>query len=391
MWATKVDSNTDLNSPQATSIFHRGISDGSVLHSHKISQLQASMAPLTPLHDLGSSTFEGGTVTTSFAHINLKNQPSLRMSVVTEDDAVSVTPPETEPSSPKGGAKLSVFLGSRCTRVHFVRHAEGFHNVVTRQAGHRAEAVIKAAHEEAKRKALADGKSPQEAEALAKAAAVKVERVEENRPVHHATPGAEDYTDAELTEAGRNQCYALRGKMDRNLIIDPHHRTHIDLVVVSPLRRCLETADIIFGPGCSSTRPDLKPFLVNDLCRERYGEFYCDKRRAMSENKKDPRFGEWDWETQAEDWPSKCMLFSDEDTTWKPERETDEHVHERAMLFLQWLAKRPEREVAVVTHSSFLKNLFKVFGGETSEADQDVLRALPANCELRTVVLCHHG
>eukprot|EP00930_Biecheleria_cincta_P041753 TRINITY_DN28674_c0_g1_i1.p1 TRINITY_DN28674_c0_g1~~TRINITY_DN28674_c0_g1_i1.p1 ORF type:complete len:368 (-),score=72.02 TRINITY_DN28674_c0_g1_i1:235-1185(-) len=297
------------------------------------------------------ATFEGGSVKKHFAQISKK----------------SFEGGEAEPISPTGGsAKLSVFLGSRCTRVHFVRHAEGYHNVVTRAAGEAAAEAVK--HESA-----------------------AVKRAAENRPVHFATEGAEKYTDAELTEAGRNQCYALRGKMDRNVLVDPLHATHIDLVVVSPLRRCLETADLIFGPGRSEGRPDLKRFLVHDLCRERYGEFTCDKRRALSENQEDPRWQHWDWETQKEGWPEGVMPFTDEDTAWTNDREPEQHVHNRAMAFLQWLAERPEQEVAVVTHSSFLKNLFKLFGEDISKEDQDVLRAVPANCELRTVVLCHHG
>jgi len=251
--------------------------------------------------------------------------------------------------------------------------------------------VIQKASDDALQAARKAGKPDSEAKLLAAKAHVKASRVEENRPVHFGTPGADRYTDAELTENGRNQCYALRGKMDRNRQVDRLQRTHIDLVVVSPLKRCLETADIIFGPCQQEGRSDLQPFLVHDLCRERFGEFYCDKRAPMSQTMRDPRWCKMDWETQAEDWPATVMPFTDEDTAWCEERETEEHVHERAMRFLQWLSSRPEQEVAVVTHSSFLKNLFKVFGGDTSKDDQDVLRAVPANCELRTVVLCHHG
>lgn len=291
-------------------------------------------------------------------------------------------------SSPVG---LSVFLGSRCTRVHFVRHAEGFHNVITRQAAERCDDIVAAAAEAARTAAISAGCDAAQAEARAQAARTKALRTEENRPVHYATKGAERYTDAELTEAGRNQCYALRGKIDRNQVLSPLDRLHIDLVVVSPLRRCLETADLIFGPCRSQARPDLLPFMVHDMCRERYGEFYCDKRRPMSQTREDPRYKEFDWESQKEKWPEHVMPFSDVDTAWQEEREPEEHVLRRAMQFLHWLAARPEREVVVVTHSSFLKNLFTVFGGQTSKDDQDVLRAVPANCELRTVVLCHHG
>jgi len=370
----------DLNAPTSPApAWGRAVSTGTGMDQHAKSPIMKES--LEPLFEPGSSTFEGEGVSNHFAQIKRRLSGSL------------LAVPTGEPVSPSklAGPKMSVFLGNRCTRVHFVRHAEGDHNVVTRKAGQKAHAMLQKSFDDAFKKAKAGGKSDEEAQATAKAARTKLERVEENRPVHFATEGADEYTDAVLTEAGRNQCYALRGKMDRNAMLDPLLRTHIDLVVVSPLRRCLETAEIIFGPARTEQRPELKPFIVHDLCRERYGEFYCDKRRPMSENRQDPCFRHFDWETQEKDWPSLFMPFTDEDEAWQEDREPEAHVHERAMQFLNWLAKRPEQEVAVVTHSSFLKNLFKVFGGDTSKDDQDVLRAVPANCELRTVVLCHHG
>lgn len=372
--------------------FTRAYSEGVEHLAPRIAHRALPAPQLEPLFEPDTGTFVSGNVS-YFAQLRRKRSGNLLRQSSEEEEAEKARQGSKGSSDRLEAPKLSmsIFLGSRCTRVHFVRHAEGHHNVVTREAGRLAEAMLHKAQEAAYRGAIESGKSASEAEALAKTARMALERIEENRPVHYATAGAHRYTDAELTEAGRNQCYALRGKMARNLLVDPLLRTHIDLVVVSPLRRCLETADIIFGPSRSEGRPELDQFLVNDLCRERYGEFYCDKRLPMSETREDPRWSDWDWDSQKINWPTAVGEFTDEDTVWAEEREPDSHVHDRAMQFLQWLAKRPEREVAVVTHSSFLKNLFKVFGGNTSQDDQDVLRALPANCELRTVVLCHHG
>jgi broad specificity phosphatase PhoE len=301
---------------------------------------------------------------------------------------------EGEQESDESLGNFSVFLGQRCTRVHFVRHAEGTHNVAARAAGVLAKEEVDHLKAKHKEKAIADGKSSSESEAIAEKAGVSAMRTLENKPVHFDTQGADQFTDAQLTESGQDQCFSLRGKIDRNHRLDPLHQLHIDLVVVSPLRRCLETADLIFGPGRCEEYPDGVPFLVHDLCRERYGEFYCDKRLPMSETKEDSRWTHWDWDTQKSSMPDDVMPYSDTDVVWTPEREPEAHVRRRAVSFLKWLSNRPEDEVAVVTHSSFMKHMFAIFTGEASpsvEHDRDVLRAVPANCELRTVVLCHHG
>ncbi len=82
----------------------------------------------------------------------------------------------------------------------------------------------------------------------------------------------------------------------------------------------------------------------------------------------------------------------DEDVFFTPdEREPEEHCRARAVQFLEWLNKRPEKCIAVVTHSSFLRHLFMQFGGDKSVDDKDTLQRLAGNCELRSVVMCSHG
>ena len=60
-------------------------------------------------------------------------------------------------------------------------------------------------------------------------------------------------------------------------------------------------------------------------------------------------------------------------------RESDEHCCERALLFLEWLNKRPEKCIAVVTHSSFLRHIFSQFGGNLAADDKDSLQRLAGN------------
>ena len=80
--------------------------------------------------------------------------------------------------------------------------------------------------------------------------------------------------------------------MDVDDAYNAHNKT-IELVVSSPLTRCLQTASHIFPPyyfrsdGISSKASSLSPFVLNKSCtvcchgdvREAYGMHYPDKRR----------------------------------------------------------------------------------------------------------------
>jgi len=247
---------------------------------------------------------------------------------------------------------FSIFLAERTKKIHFIRHAEGEHNVLTANTG-------------------------------------------SNSCLHRkAGESARDHPlwDARLTEKGINQARMLREYLaTRPSGSNPF--TAFDLVVVSPLTRTLETAEHIFGPARKPGSPAFldkgetyqgrapqPKILVREECRERWGEYVCDGRRAIREIA--PEFPNFDF----------SEIENDEDIFYtEDEREPDELCCERAVLFLEWLNKRPEKCIAVVTHSSFLRHLFQEFGGNTSLDDRDRLKRVAANCELRSVVMCSHG
>ena len=231
---------------------------------------------------------------------------------------------------------FSLFLANRTKTIHFVRHAEGEHNEANRAAG-------------------------------------------DETPVTVTTPGSWRYLDARLTPLGIEQCVQAREKL--------LHNVHPQLIVVSPFTRTIQTAHVMFG-GSNSRCSQSAPFLVHDLCRERSGRFTCDKRRPKSEIVQEMK-PVYDLTGDAIDFES-FGYPTEQDLHWTEKREDSELVVQRCIDFMQWLASRPEREIAVVTHSSFLKHLFRSFGHQTAEKDKSELHRLAGNAEVRSICLALH-
>ena len=122
---------------------------------------------------------------------------------------------------------FSLFLANRTKTIHFIRHAEGTHNEANQAYG-------------------------------------------DDTPCTVGTPNAWNHMDARLTNKGIGQCIKVRNEILSEGTKKP------ELIVVSPFTRTLQTAHIIFcGSGV--------PFLVHNLCRERWGKYTCDKLRPKSE------------------------------------------------------------------------------------------------------------
>eukprot|EP00195_Chlamydomonas_chlamydogama_P017695 CAMPEP_0202890154 /NCGR_PEP_ID=MMETSP1392-20130828/658_1 /ASSEMBLY_ACC=CAM_ASM_000868 /TAXON_ID=225041 /ORGANISM="Chlamydomonas chlamydogama, Strain SAG 11-48b" /LENGTH=295 /DNA_ID=CAMNT_0049573673 /DNA_START=133 /DNA_END=1020 /DNA_ORIENTATION=+ len=262
------------------------------------------------------------------------------------DMKVSVTTTTEAEYLNEDGAKhrLSMIPLRYTKTIHFVRHGLGFHNI----AGH------------------------------------------ENRDNYKS----EEWFDAHLTEVGWQQAEALN-----------HHIQKInlpfDLVVVSPLMRALETAVGAFGRGPwspSDSQPPLMaarggddrhcmprsavsaaglpPIVAHELCREHLGVHPCDRRHPTSFYR--AAFPAVDF----------SLVTEEEDVLWRLEqRESKEAIKERGMAFMRWIMTRPERNIAVVTHSSFLHFTMQNFGHDASIAVQGELHRWYENCEMRSVVV----
>lgn len=126
-------------------------------------------------------------------------------------------------------------------------------------------------------------------------------------------------------------------------------------------------------PGTSLRR--CPPFLAVELFREHLGVHPCDRRRPLSETSR--QFPGVDF----------SLVESDEDVHWDPEvRESAQELERRGAEALAWLAERPEREIAVVSHGGLLWHALVALGKNAPHAHATPPRWFE-NCEMRTVVL----
>ena len=231
---------------------------------------------------------------------------------------------------------------------------------------------------------------------------------------------SERYFDAHLTPKGWAQCRALKKHLDEAVTHDgcEHVMDRIELVVVSPLMRALETAVGALGGDDKSCDPPasrldsalmlsrtaiegVRPahaaigtrnegireqpgrwrlkFLACELCREHVGENPCDRRRRTSE--------------YARAFPGVDFseISSEEDTAWGTMIETNDQMCERAHRFMEWVMRRPETHIAVVTHSAFMAAMLREFGATDQlgchESVKRETHRWPNNCEMRPVVV----
>ncbi|KAJ6754915.1 BROAD-SPECIFICITY PHOSPHATASE YOR283W-RELATED [Salix purpurea] len=241
-----------------------------------------------------------------------------------------------------GGRDPSLYPLHRCKTIHVVRHAQGLHNV--------------------------------EGEKNYKA---------------YLNP---EYLDAPLTQLGWQQVDYLRKHVHASGLFK-----RVELVVTSPLLRTLQTAVGVFGGESymdgtnalplmvanvgNSDRASISslnspPFIAVEDCREHFGVHPCDKRHHVSEYQ--VLFPAVDF----------SLIETDEDVLWKADvRETTEELAARGLKFLNWLWTRKEKEIAIVTHSSFLVHTLSAFGNDCHPSVKKEMGTRFANCELRSMVI----
>lgn len=153
---------------------------------------------------------------------------------------------------------------------------------------------------------------------------------------HRLTGEDPGHVDARLTARGRAQVAAAR---------DGLRAIPFDLVVTSPLTRAIETTMGVFGEHPS--RPDILVEVLHRECQESS----CDIGRAASEIAAE--FPHLDVGHLPEIW----WHAGDEPPDGRCPVEPRELFDGRVAAFREWLARRPERSIAVVGHGTFFYHL----------------------------------
>ena len=157
--------------------------------------------------------------------------------------------------------------------------------------------------------------------------------------------------DSPLTNEGHLQSIELGNTWPK--------KREIDLVLVSPLTRTLDTAMNIFG--------DTEiPMISEEFLREYpIGEDTCNKRSSLTHLKnKYPRVD--------------FNLISDSDTLWSSDyRETIDELEQRLDEMVKYLQNRSEKNIAIVGHSSYFGQFKDNHIGYMENGDEELKHCYP--------------
>ena len=157
--------------------------------------------------------------------------------------------------------------------------------------------------------------------------------------------------DSPLTQEGHLQSIELGQSWEM--------KKEIELVLVSPLTRTLETCMNIFG--------DTEiPIISHEFLREYpIGEDTCNKRSSLTLLKN--RFPNIEFQ-----------LDVDQDTLWKEDyRENMIELEQRLEKMITYLQSRPEKNIAIVGHSSFFGQFKDNHIGYLENGDEELKHCYP--------------
>eukprot|EP00536_Pseudo-nitzschia_multiseries_P007071 jgi/Psemu1/194548/e_gw1.159.123.1 len=181
----------------------------------------------------------------------------------------------------------------------------------------------------------------------------------------------EEFLDPPLTETGRRQCKDRRVQCAE---LSPQ------LVIVSPLLRCIQTAKLSFADHLTSTNSvnnpkgaDYVPWVSHEGCREDLGLLVGSKRRSVSDIAMDHPDIDF------------SAIEHDDDILWENygvRRETLLEQSERIYDFMtEYVKNRPEQDIAIVSHSAILFTLLNA----VMDIEREDLRSWFLTSEVRSM------
>ena len=145
-----------------------------------------------------------------------------------------------------------------------------------------------------------------------------------------------------------------------------------DLIVSSPLTRCLQTAALAFPDVFLSNREDCTLQMCSLLPEkvDSYGD--CERRIATVIEEKPELYlfehtmSQSCYQKKNQDdkldqiYSPRWELATDDKNEFPFPSESKESARKRVALFWRWLAERPEQVIAVVTHSKLVKKHYQI-------------------------------
>lgn len=232
---------------------------------------------------------------------------------------------------------------SRTRTIYFIRHGEAYHNILEKKAKAKA-----------RDDATAEGLAPDCEETL--------RRVDEARK---GVLSDESLLDAPLSDMGEIEAQGARTSIER--IVKEKGLPPPTEVLVSPLQRAIQTADIVF--------PAHDNIHVREEVRERLTGRACDTRRPSIEVVKQPSFRRFSSNSRL----MESFLESDNsdgEDEKKGEVEDKYQLRKRTRKLFDLIAESDHKVLAVVTHKAFLRELERGPFGNAAATEF-------ANCEVR--------
>jgi len=228
--------------------------------------------------------------------------------------------------------------------LYFIRHGEAYHNILEKKAKMKA-----------REGAIAEGLAPDSEETL--------RRMEEARK---GVLNDESLLDAPLSETGEKEAEDARRTLER--LIKEEGLPPPTEVLVSPLERALQTANIIF--------PDHNNIHVREEVRERLTGKACDNAHSSAEIARRDSFKRFSMNRLLMKSLLRSLGSSKVGGFLKGELENKYQLRERTLKLFDLIAESDHEVLAVVTHKGFLRELERGPFGNTDATEF-------ANCEVR--------